>query len=144
MNAEKRQHQLCVNIFCVMPIDTTEATCPKDLFRAHECCKKNGLNVSWVQEDARRMLNPSKENVFVLSAFVGPLFEFLRKAEFKIIGPQCLLVSLMTGNPIPNLDSPIFNTAMKGTVVTTTGFSSKENPIAPSRESAIHGWTLLY
>ena len=90
------------------------------------------------------MLKPSEENVFVLSAFVGPLFEFLRKAEFKIIGPQCLLVSLMTGNPIPNLDSPIFNTAMKRIVVTTTGFSSKENPIAPSGESAIHGWTLLY
>ncbi|KAK4018542.1 hypothetical protein OUZ56_000592 [Daphnia magna] len=118
--------QFCVNIFCVMPSNSTEATCPKDLFQAHECCKENGFNVNWIQEEACMKLKPCKEDVFILSEFVGPLFEFLRHFRCTIIGPQCLLVSVNKGEPLPDVPTPVFTVAMKGIIVTTTGCSPQE------------------
>lgn len=40
----------------------------------------------------------------------------------RVLGPRCLLTCLHRKEPIPELPSPIHNTAMKGMVVTTTGF----------------------
>jgi topoisomerase (DNA) II binding protein 1 len=124
MDAENSQ--FCVNIFCVMPNNSTEATCPKDLFRAHECCKENGFNVNWIQEEACMKLKPCKEDVFILSEFVGPLFEFLRQLKCTVIGPQCLLVSVNKGEPLPDVPTPVFTVAMKGIIVTTTGCTPQE------------------
>lgn len=118
--------QFCVNIYCVMPSQATEATCPKDLFQAYECCKENGFNVSWIQEEECLKLNPSKEDVFILAEFIGSLFDFLKRFKCTVIGPQCLLVSVHKGEPLPEVPTPVFTVAMKGLVVTTTGCSPQE------------------
>lgn len=118
--------QFCVNIFCVMPSHATEATCPKDLFLAHECCKENGFNVTWIQELECVKLKPCKEDVFILSEFTGSLFDYLRRFKCTVIGPQCLLVSVQKGEPLPEVPTPVFTVAMKGLVVTTTGCSPQE------------------
>lgn len=124
MDAENSQ--FCVNIYCVMPTQATEATCPKDLFQAYECCKENGFNVSWIKEEDCKKLEPTKEDVFILAEFTGPLFDFLRKQKCLVIGPQCLLVSVHKGEPLPEVPTPVFTVAMKGLVVTSTGCSAQE------------------
>lgn len=44
----------------------------------------------------------------------------------RLLGPRCLLSCLIEGLPIPDSNSPIYTTAMRGLVVTTTNFSGKE------------------
>ena len=118
--------QFCVNIFTVCPANMTEATCPKDLFAAHECCKENNFNVIWIQEEDCLKLKPCKEDVFMLAKFSGDIFEYLRGFKCTIIGPQCLLVSIQKGEPLPDVPSPVFTVAMKGLTVTSTGFNIQE------------------
>lgn len=118
--------QFCVNIYCVMPSNCTEATCPKDLFAAYECCRENSFNVTWLQEKECGLLKPCKEDVFILAEFSGSLFENLRKYKCTIIGPQCLLVSVHKGEPLPEVPSPVFTVAMKGLTITSTGFNAQE------------------
>ena len=124
MDAENSQ--FCVNIYCVMPSQATEATCPKDLFQAFECCKENGFNVTWIPEEDCLKCKPCKEDVFILSEFVGPSFDFLRQCKCTVIGPQCLLVSVHKGEPLPEVPTPVFTVAMKGLVITTTGCTAQE------------------
>ena len=124
MDAENSQ--LCVTIYCVMPKQATEATCPKDLFSAYECCKENAFNVTWIQEDQCFKMSPTKEDVFILAEFSGPVFDFLRRHKCCVIGPQCLLVSIQKGEPLPDVPTPVFTVAMKGLVVTSTGCSPQE------------------
>ena len=102
MEGEINNSQFCVNIYCVMPTNATEATCPRDLFQSYECCRENGFNVTWVEEaDALRM-SPTKEDVFIMSEFAGRLFINLQRFKCTIIGPQCLLVSVQKGEPLPD------------------------------------------
>ena len=101
--------QFCVNIYCVMPSNCTEATCPKDLFSAYECCRENNFNVSWIKEDECQKLKPCKEDVFILAQFSGSSFEHLRCFKCTIIGPQCLLVSVHKGEPLPEVPSPVYS-----------------------------------
>jgi len=44
----------------------------------------------------------------------------------RLLGPRCLLSCLIEGLPIPDSNSPIYTTAMRGLVVTTTNFSGQE------------------
>ncbi len=68
----------------------------------YECCRENGFNVTWVEEaDALRM-SPTKEDVFIMSEFAGRLFINLQRFKCTIIGPQCLLVSVQKGEPLPD------------------------------------------
>ena len=124
--AEMENSQYCVTIFCVMPHQATEATCPKDLFSAFEVCKENGFNVSWVEEEETLLMKPSKEDVFILAEFTGKLFTFLRNFKCTIIGPQCLLVCVQRNEPLPDVSYPVFTVGMKGVVVTSTGCNAQE------------------
>lgn len=145
MNSDNSQ--FCVNIYCVMPSSCTEATCPKDLFSAYECCKENNFNVTWLQEEDCLRLKPCKEDVFILSKFAGSLFDNLRRFKCTIIGPQCLLVSVHKGEPLPEVPSPVFTVAMKGLTITSTGFNPQEKKEIADRvmfmggiyTSAFHG-----
>ena len=115
-----------LTIFCVEPSQATEATCPNDLIQqAYECCKKEGLDVALVSEKKVMNILPREEDVFVLSEFVGPTFDFLRQCKCTVIGPQCLLVSVHKGE-LPEVPAPVFSVAMRGLVITTTGCTAQE------------------
>ena len=124
--AEIDNSQHCVTIFCVMPTNLTEATCPKDLFQAFKCCQENGFNISWKTEEEALVMTPNKEEVFILAEFSGKLFTYLRKFKCTIIGPQCLLVSVQKNDPLPEVFYPVFTVAMKGLVITSTGCNTQE------------------
>ena len=72
--------------------------------------RENNFNVQWMEEADGIKAQPSKEDVFIVSHFTGPLFEHLRRFKCTIIGPQCLLVSVARGEPLPEVPSPVFST----------------------------------
>jgi len=55
----------------------------------------------------------------------------------RLLGPRCLLSCLIEGLPIPDSNSPIYTTAMRGLVVTTTNFSGQEKVSDWQRRSFI-------
>nr|CAH0105432.1 unnamed protein product [Daphnia galeata] len=128
---EVLNNQLCTKIFCVLPASSSEITYTEDLISAKNCCQRHKLNVVCILENDCLKLTPSKECVFVLTDFDSPLFEFLLSFECKVVGPQCLLNSLKNGQPIPS--TAVFNLAMKGIVVTTTGLTMQEKKEAEKK-----------
>lgn len=59
VNKSSNNSQFCVNIYCVMPAGCTEATCPKDLFAAHECCRYKFFHPSPAYHSSLHLLHVS-------------------------------------------------------------------------------------
>lgn len=53
---------------------------------------------------------------------------YANKILFRVLGPQCILSCLHRKESIPELPSPIHNTAMKGLILTSTGYEKAERP----------------
>ncbi|XP_027237421.2 DNA topoisomerase 2-binding protein 1 isoform X2 [Penaeus vannamei] len=113
-----------VSLNFILPEGLTEETCSTSLVCAYQACQENGLNPVWLPSADCIKLSPTKQDVFVCDPFEGEAFKHLTEGGFKcvVLGPRCLLTCLHRKEPIPELPSPIHNTAMKGMVVTTTGF----------------------
>lgn len=47
-------------------------------------------------------------------------------SNFRILGPRCLLHCLNNGTSIPPGPDPVFTVAMRGHIVTASGFSKTE------------------
>ncbi|XP_045617941.1 DNA topoisomerase 2-binding protein 1 isoform X2 [Procambarus clarkii] len=112
-----------ISIYFVLPPGLTEATCSTGLLCAYQACHDNGLSSTWLSTEDCLKLVPTKQDVFICDPFEGKAFEYLISG-FKcvVLGPRCILSSIHRKEPIPELPSPIHNTAMKGLVITTTGF----------------------
>ncbi|XP_071515470.1 DNA topoisomerase 2-binding protein 1-like isoform X2 [Panulirus ornatus] len=115
-----------VNLYFVLEVGLTEQTCSTCLICTFQACQENGLNPKWLTTEDCLRLSPSKQDVFVCDPFEGKAFEYLT-GGFKsvVLGPRCILTSLHRKESIPELPSPIHNTAMKGLVITLTGFEKE-------------------
>ncbi|KZS16094.1 putative DNA topoisomerase 2-binding protein 1 [Daphnia magna] len=116
--------KVCLNVICVIPKNST--IYPQSLALAQKCCKEHGFNVDRITEEDCMKLQPCREDIFILAEFDGPLFEFLKSCNSKVVGPQCMLAFINNEEPLPDISMSVFNFAMKGIVVTSTGLSSQE------------------
>ncbi|CAL4073586.1 unnamed protein product, partial [Meganyctiphanes norvegica] len=132
-----------VNLHFVLPAGATQETCSPGLICAYQACEDSGLAPTWVSTDECLKLKPGKQDVFVIEPFEGEAFEYLNLTiGFKcvrVLGPRCLLTCLHRKEPIPELPSPIHNTAMKGLVITTTGFDKQEKAELQSKVERMAG-----
>ena len=62
----------------------------------------------------------------MIDPFDGPSFLHLSKFKCPIVGPRCLLTCLNKNEPVPELPYPMYTAAMKGLIVTSTGFQGKD------------------
>ncbi|XP_045030962.1 DNA topoisomerase 2-binding protein 1 isoform X3 [Daphnia magna] len=116
--------KVCLNVICVIPKNST--IYPQSLALAQKCCKEHGFNVDRITEEDCMKLQPCRKDIFILAEFDGPLFEFLKSCNSKVVGPQCMLAFINNEEPLPDVSMSVFNFAMKGIVVTSTGLSSQE------------------
>lgn len=61
-----------------------------------------------------------------MDPFAGPAFEKLQTGKCALIGPRCLLSSLSEGQSVPDLPYPVYTTAMRDLVITSTGFTKED------------------
>ncbi|KDR12289.1 DNA topoisomerase 2-binding protein 1-B isoform X2 [Zootermopsis nevadensis] len=116
-----------VRIRFVVPKDLKgESLCSDDMKMAFQSCVEHELSPEWISEQSCASLEPSKQDVFVFQQFEGEIFSKYVNLKCVLLGPRCVLSCLMEGSPIPESCSPIFTTAMRGLVVTTTNFSGQE------------------
>ncbi|XP_069938324.1 DNA topoisomerase 2-binding protein 1 isoform X2 [Cherax quadricarinatus] len=108
--------------FVLLP-GLTEETCSTGLICAFQACQENGLNCIWLTTEDCLQFAPTKQDVFICDPFEGKAFNHLTSGfKCMVLGPRCILSSIHRKEPIPQLPSPIHNTAMKGLVITTSGF----------------------
>lgn len=107
-----------VNLYFVRPAEGTSSPC---LLAAYQACER--FQSKWISADKCLQLKPTKQDVFVCDPFEGKAFAHLTSG-FKcvIVGPRCILSCLHRSEPIPQVTSPIHNTAMRSLIITTTGF----------------------
>lgn len=107
-----------VDLYFVRPDEGASSPC---LLAAHQACER--FKSKWISAKDCLQMSPTKQEVFVCDPFEGKAFAHLTSG-FKcvVVGPRCVLSCLYRTEPIPQLPSPIHNTAMRGLVITTTGF----------------------
>ncbi|KAK4321748.1 hypothetical protein Pmani_007486 [Petrolisthes manimaculis] len=128
-----------VSLYFIHSSSSTEEISPT-LLRTYQACEENGLNPEWVSVSDCLQMNPTKQDVCVIDPFEGEAFKHLTSG-FKciVLGPQCILSCLHRKESIPELPSPIHNTAMKGLVLTCTGFEKEERAELQQRVERMAG-----
>ncbi|XP_011498023.1 PREDICTED: DNA topoisomerase 2-binding protein 1-A [Ceratosolen solmsi marchali] len=97
--------------------------CTENMWDAYNKCSDWDIDPEWIPEKECLKIDPDKKDVFIMEEFKGEVFETLQNFKCTIIGPQCLLSCFLTGESIPEGSTPVLNTAMRGFIVTASGFS---------------------
>jgi len=124
VNMEEESQNVVIGF--VIPQGKTEITVTQTLALAYDKGKEAGLDVMWIKEQDVLNIKPTKADVVVLDPFSGPGFNHLRKFSCSVIGPSVLLAGLATNSPVPQLPYPVYTTAMRGLIITTSGMEQTE------------------
>ncbi|XP_068628524.1 DNA topoisomerase 2-binding protein 1 [Battus philenor] len=123
-----------INVTFIIPKHcVSENDCSEEMKVAFTACEQHssgGLKAEWIHEkNYNKFEGLTKRDVIVLSEFEGEIFKKLKVTKCLLVGPQCLSCSLIEGTPIPKGPEPVFTIAMRGLVVTASGFTKtkKEN-----------------
>jgi len=117
---------LAVVIGFVIPKGKTEVTVTQAMALAYDKSKDAGLSTIWIQEQEMLNLKPTKEDVLVLDPFSGAAFNHVTNFPCSVLGPSVLLSCLATNSPVPELPYPVYNTSMKGMIITVSGMEQSE------------------
>ncbi|KAM8953619.1 protein ECT2 isoform 2-T2 [Pelodytes ibericus] len=84
-------------------------------------CIKTDCVKEYVDADS-----PEFENVYVVSDFQQPSFQYLYKADCRVLGPPIILYCAQKGEPLPFTSRPLYCASMLNLVLCFTGFRRKE------------------
>jgi len=110
----------------VIPQGKTEVTVTQLMSLAFDKSKEAGLSTMWIKEQDILNVKPTKADVIVLDPFSGPAFNHVSQYSCSVLGPSVLLSSLATNSPVPELPYPVYTSAMKGLIITTSGMDLVE------------------
>jgi len=110
----------------VIPQGKTEVTVTQVMSLAFDKSKEAGLSTMWIKEQDVLNVKPNKADVIVLDPFSGPAFNHVSQYSCSVLGPSVLLSSLATNSPVPELPYPVYTSAMKGMIITTSGMDLGE------------------
>ncbi|KAJ8681698.1 hypothetical protein QAD02_017490 [Eretmocerus hayati] len=124
MEGETNQTTFDVSVYFVLPSKyKTEDDCNDDMVDCFTKCHEFGVSPKWIPEKKCLKMKLDKKDVLVMEEFKGEAFEKLKSSNCVIVGPRCLLSCFVTGEPIPEGTAPVFNVAMRGLIVSASGFS---------------------
>ncbi|XP_033326690.2 mutagen-sensitive 101 [Megalopta genalis] len=125
--SEQSQVDNDVNLYFVVSSKyKTEDDCNEDMWQAYNNCCEHNLQPIWVTEKKCNKMEPAKNDVFVMEEFKGSAFERLKTFKCPLVGPKCLLICFVNGQPIPEGTSPVYTTAMRGLCVCASGLTPQE------------------
>ncbi|XP_011139690.1 DNA topoisomerase 2-binding protein 1-B isoform X2 [Harpegnathos saltator] len=134
MTTPESQTTFDVKVHFVIPDHReSENDCSEKMWQAFNKCDGLGLQPQWINKEFCDKIKPSKNDVFVMEDFKGDLFEKLKKSKCSIVSPNCLLICFDNNEPIPEGNSPIYTTAMRGICICASGLS-------PESKDQIQQW----
>ncbi|XP_076627119.1 mutagen-sensitive 101 isoform X1 [Colletes latitarsis] len=124
---EESQIDTGVNLYFVVPNKyKSENDCAEEMWHTYNKCCENELQPMWITESKCDKMKPAKNDVFIMEEFQGDTFEKLKTFKCPIVGPRCLLLCFINGEPIPEGKSPVYTTSMRGLCICASGFSPQE------------------
>jgi len=126
MNTNLDDSQSVNPIGFVIPTGKSEVTVSEAMSSSFEKCKEYRLNPLWISENDLLQIKPSMADVIILDQFSGPGYDHVTAFRCTVLGPSVLLSCIPYNRPVPNLPYPVFNTAMKGMIVSSTGLELSE------------------
>ncbi|KAG7202053.1 hypothetical protein KM043_004733 [Ampulex compressa] len=124
MVSQESQMYSDVNIYFVVANKySSENDCTDEMWEAYNTCREASLQPMWINESNCDTVKLQKNDVFIIEEFKGELFNKLKNFKCSIIGPRCLVFCLTNLEPVPEGNSPIFSTAMKGLCICASGLS---------------------
>ncbi|XP_050684584.1 DNA topoisomerase 2-binding protein 1 isoform X2 [Leptidea sinapis] len=120
-----------INVTFIIPKGfKTENECSEDMKLAFTACEQHsggGINAKWVHEEQWTKFDGlTKRDVLVITDFKGDLFHKLRATKCLLVGPRCLSCCLTESTSIPSGPEPVYTIAMRGLVVTASGFTKEQ------------------
>lgn len=109
--------------FVVPRTKGSEDCCSEDLKRAFQVCLDHNFVPTWISEEDCIKLQLSGTDVVVFEEFSGEAFHHTKTFTCLIIGPRCILDCLAADILIPKSKHPLYTVAMRGLIITSTGFS---------------------
>ncbi|KAI0240758.1 Protein ECT2 [Lamellibrachia satsuma] len=89
--------------------------------------KFTGSAVLYSDTGFEYMNNTDDDTVFVLENFDGDIFQQLRRARCRILGPPVIIRCAQDGERLPSNQRPLYCTAMHQLILCFTGFKVKED-----------------
>ncbi|CAK9821901.1 DNA topoisomerase 2-binding protein 1-A [Anthophora retusa] len=127
MTTQESQIDADVNIYFVVPNEyNSEDDWNEDMWNAYNKCCEHDLQPTRIAESMCNKMKPVKNDVFVMEKFEGDTFDKLKTFKCPIVGPRCLLLCFINGEPIPEGASPVFTTAMRGLCICASGLPLEE------------------
>ncbi|KAL4228966.1 DNA topoisomerase 2-binding protein 1 [Mactra antiquata] len=88
---------------------------------AFKCSYDEKILTTWFTEDeCFTIKTKQKHEVYVFDVFDGEAFEHISGLGCRVIGPLCLITSLVCKKDIPRTSKPIYNLAMKDIILCCT------------------------
>ena len=118
----------------IIPRGKSEVTVSENLSFAFQVCQKYDLTIDWIREERLlEMLSSGsldERTVAVLDPFHGPsysdLCRYCEAGRLTVLGPSCLVSCLQNNTAVPSSNFPVFSSAMRGLVLTSSGLDAAE------------------
>ena len=113
----------------VLKFINVDESIEKNLRRACQVSQEYELRSEWISTslcDVKGLDLKADSSVFVLALFEGEIFEYLKRNNCRIVGPQCILSCLQTETSLPSVKHPVFSIAMRGCYVSCTSVPRQE------------------
>ena len=130
-----------------IPRGKSEITVSEGLSFAFQVCQRFGLMIDWIQEE--RLLEMlrggwlAESSVVVVDPFYGETFSELcrhcRAGKVTVLGPSCLVSCLQRNMAVPATPYPVYSSALRGLVVTSSGLETGEMDKARELVEAMSG-----
>jgi len=135
----------------IIPRGKSEVTVSESLSFAFQVSQKYGLMIDWVREEKLlEMLSSGsldESSVVVLDPFNGPCYSEIRRhcqaGQLTVLGPSCLVSCLQKNEAVPSSNLPVYSSAMRGLVVTSSGLEAEESSRYKEMVEAMSGlWSV--
>ncbi|GIY17018.1 DNA topoisomerase 2-binding protein 1-A [Caerostris extrusa] len=96
----------------------------ENLKRAFEAMDSNQLEPTWITAEECFQVSRKEPKLYIIDPFEGEVFEHLKTANCRLVGPLCILYCLQHGDILPKRPNPVYSVSMRKITVSCSNISN--------------------